>query len=177
MYKDIMKILAVFVLLLAGCGGGESNEKEGSQVHDQYVIDYIQNMGRLRQNVESAITTLNTSIQSGDTVLMNTDYARLLSTIRESISGAQAAGPLYEDSELQQSLLKLLNFYDVTMSGPYVESLNLQKKPDDRYSDKDLLRSYTILDSISKIQQKYCKEFEDQLVKTGNKFRTIIRYE
>lgn len=170
-------ILSVFTFLFfVGCGNDENNKEEENRVHDQYVIDYLDKVNKIWQNTENAMTALNNAIRSGDTVLMNTAYTGMIATIEKSIDEAQKIGPLYSDSNLKKELNKLIRFYYEIMTGPYIESLNLQKKPDSLFTDKDMLRTAQVLDSIARLQKKYLDSFQQQLMKTAKDNRTIIKY-
>jgi hypothetical protein len=175
MYR-ILLIIVFTQLFFVGCGNDENKKDDENRVHDQYVIDYLDKVNKIWQNTENAMTALNNAIRSGDTVLMNTVYSDMIGTIKKSLDEAQKVGPLYSDSNLQKELSKLISFYYEIMTGPYIESLNLQKKPDSLFTDKDILRTAQVLDSISRVQKIYLDSFQKQLMKTAKDNRTIIKY-
>ncbi len=166
-----IQLLLLFTIM--SCS--ESKKDDGSQVHDQYAIDYFQTVGRIKHSAESALNSLNSAIRSGDTVMMNKAYSEMIGILKKSLDEAEKLGPLYDDHELQSRLISLLSFYLETMSGPYLESLELQKKPDSLFTDNDLVRTAQILDSISKAQAIYTDKFDTQLKKSAAENRTIIK--
>lgn len=174
MNSRIYILWALISIAVAGCS--DSKKEDDNQVHDQYALDYLKLAGTIRQNAETAMNNLNNAIRSADTVMMNKVYDEMLKTIRISVEDAKKLGPLYDDSNLKTELVNLLEFYYKIMTGPYIESLKLQKKPDSLFTDDDMLRTAQILDSIHKARDLYVNRFEGQLKKTAKENRTIIKY-
>ena len=181
MKLHIFLISFVFsTLFLINCSDENSKEAEGtnqqknsSPIQKEFKAYNFEIVSQ-QKNVVDKLNMLSSSVELGDTNIVDNNFILVGETIDEALSVIDSIGPFEGDDSFRNATKELILFYKALIEGEYRQIVLINRKSPDLQTEQD----HRTLDSLMGIMQQGTsilqKKFMDAQKQMAEKYQVIL---